>query len=136
MKLESLRAWLDGYRLAWEGRDPEAVSRLFAEDATYQETPFTQPMQGRAAIRQYWSEVVASAQEQIQFGYEVLAVVEDSAIAHWWASFTRVASRAQVNLDGVFLLTFNRAGGCRELREWWVRKEQQAVSSRQSAAAD
>jgi uncharacterized protein (TIGR02246 family) len=123
VNLESLRAWLEGYRLAWEGRDPEAVSRLFAEDATYQETPFTQPMHGRAAIRQYWSEVVAAAQEQIQFGYEVLAVVEDSAIAHWWASFTRVASRAQVSLDGVFLLTFDRAGRCRQLREWWVRKD-------------
>jgi uncharacterized protein (TIGR02246 family) len=120
---ESLRAWLEGYRLAWETRDPEAVSRLFAEDATYQETPFTQPMQGREAIHQYWSEVVAAAQEQIRFGYEVLAVAEDSAIAHWWASFVRVASRAQVSLDGIFLLAFDTAGRCRELREWWVRKD-------------
>jgi uncharacterized protein (TIGR02246 family) len=123
MKPESLRAWLEAYRLAWEGRDPEAVSRLFTEDATYQETPFTQPMQGRAAIRRYWSEVVVAAQEQIRFGYEVLAVAEDCAIAHWWASFTRVASRAQVSLDGIFLLTFDAAGRCRQLREWWARKD-------------
>jgi len=120
---ESLRAWLESYRLAWEARDPEAVGRLFAEDATYQETPFTRPMQGRGAIQQYWSDVVAAAQEQIRFGYEVLAAREDSAIVHWWASFVRIASRAQVGLDGIFLLSFDTAGHCRELREWWVRKD-------------
>ena len=123
MNPESLRAWLESYRLAWEARDPEAVGSLFAEEATYQETPFAQPMQGRGAIQQYWSDVVAAAQEQIRFGYEVLAVAEDSAIVHWWAAFVRIGSRAQVSLDGIFLLTFDTAGRCRELREWWVRKD-------------
>ena len=123
MKSESLRTWLEAYGRAWETRDPEAVRRLFAEDATYQETPFTQPMRGPDAIQQYWSQVVATAQEHIRFGYEVLAVAEDSAIVHWWASFVRVQSRAQVSLDGIFLLTFDTEGRCRELREWWVRKE-------------
>ena len=123
MNPESLRAWLESYRLAWETRDPEAVSRLFAEDATYQETPFTPPLRGREAIREYWSRVVAAAQEQIRFGYEVLAIAEVSAIAHWWVSFVRISSKTQVSLDGVFLLTFDTAGRCRELREWWVRKE-------------
>ena len=123
MNPESLRAWLESYRLAWETRDPEAVSRLFAEDATYQETPFTPPLRGREAIREYWSRVVAAAQEQIRFGYEVLAIAEVSAIAHWWVSFVRISSKTQVSLDGVFLLTFDTAGRCRELREWWVRKD-------------
>jgi len=124
MNPESLRAWLEGYRLAWETRDPEAVIRLFAEDATYKETPFTQPLHGRDAIRQYWSEVVAAAQEQVRFGYEILAVTEDISIVRWWASFVRVASKKQVSLDGIFLLRFDTGGLCRELREWWVRKEQ------------
>ena len=128
MNPESLRTWLESYRLAWETRDPEAVVRLFAEDATYQETPFSQPMQGRQAIQQYWSHVVAAAQEQIHFGYEVLAVAEDSAIVHWWASFVRVASRTQVSLDGIFLLTFDTAGHCRQLREWWVRRDRTSTS--------
>ena len=124
MNPESLLAWLEGYRLAWEGRDSDAVVRLFSEDATYQETPFTEPMRGHEAIRQYWSRVVVASQEQIRFGYEVLAVAEVTAIAHWWASFVRVSSKGRVSLDGVFLLTFNPDGSCRELREWWVRRDQ------------
>ena len=123
MNRESLQGWLEGYGRAWESRDPEAVGKLFADDATYQETPYTQPMRGREAIQQYWSQVVATAQEHIKFGYEVLADAEDSAIVHWWASFVRVQSRAQVSLDGIFLLKFDTEGRCRELREWWVRKE-------------
>jgi ketosteroid isomerase-like protein len=119
---ESLLAWLEGYRLAWEGRDSDAVVRLFSEDATYQETPFTEPMRGHEAIRQYWSRVVVASQEQIRFGYEVLAVAEVTAIAHWWASFVRVSSKGRVSLDGVFLLTFDAMERCHELREWWVRE--------------
>jgi len=124
MSPESLRAWLDSYGTAWEDRDPEAVIRLFAEDATYQETPFSLPMRGREAIRQYWSRAVLAYQEQARFGYEILAVAETTAIAHWWASFVRISSKTPVSLDGIFLLTFDAAGLCRELREWWVRKEQ------------
>ena len=124
MNPESLRRWLDSYRSAWEERDPDAVIRLFAEDATYQETPFSQPMRGREAIRQYWSRAVVAYQEAIQFGYEVLAITEVSAIAHWWASFVRVSSKTQVSLDGVFVLAFDKSGRCQELREWWVRKDQ------------
>jgi len=124
MNPESVRAWLDGYGAAWEERDPEAVIRLFAEDTTYQETPFSQPMRGRDAIRQYWSRAVAAYQEQVRFGCEILAVSGLTAIAHWWASFVRISSKTRVSLDGVFLLTFDEAGLCRELREWWVRKEQ------------
>ena len=124
MNPESLRTWLDSYGSAWEERDPEAVIRLFAEDATYQETPFSQPMRGREAIRQYWSKAVVAYQEQVRFAFEVLAITEVTAIAHWWASFVRISSKTRASLDGVFLLTFDAAGLCRELREWWVRKEQ------------
>jgi len=120
---ESLRAWLEGYRLAWEERDAEAVIRLFAEDATYQETPFNQPMRGREAIRQYWSRAVVTYQEEIRFGFEILSVNATTGIAHWWASFVRISSKTRVNLDGVFLLTFDAAGLCREVGEWGVRKE-------------
>ena len=124
MNSESIRGWLEGYRLAWETRDPEAVIKLFSQEATYQETPFTQPMRGREAIRQYWSRAVVGAQEQVRFGYEILAFTDASAIAHWWASFVRVSTSARISLDGILLLAFDDEGKCKELREWWVRRGQ------------
>ncbi len=124
MNSESVRAWLESYRQAWENRDPEVVIKLFAVDATYQETPFSDPMRGRESIRQYWTRAVVSYQEQIRFASEILSVTEVSAIVHWYAAFVRISSKAQVSLDGIFLLRFDEAGFCNELREWWVRKDQ------------
>ncbi len=123
MTRDELKSWLDAYGRAWETRDPDLVVTLFAEDATYQETPFVEPMRGRPAILAYWSEKVAAWQEQCRFGHEILAVAEDTGIAHWWASFVRVRSKSKVRLDGVFLLTFDALGRCQTLREWWVRQE-------------
>jgi ketosteroid isomerase-like protein len=122
----SLQAWLDAYGRAWETRDSRAVGELFSEDATYQETPFVEPMSGRAAIRQYWEDNVEKSQEQVQFESEILAIVGNLGIARWWTSFVRVASRKRVRLDGIFLLTFDAEGGCRKLQEWWMRQEAKA----------
>lgn len=119
----SFRAWLDAYGRAWETRDPAAVVELFSEDATYQETPFSEPMRGRDAIRQYWVNSVENSQEQIRFESEILAIVGEVGIARWRASFVRVASGKGVRLDGIFLLTFNAEGVCLKLQEWWVRQD-------------
>ena len=112
---EALKSWLDAYGRAWETRDPDAVIKLFTEDATYQETPFSEPMRGRAAIREYWAEKVARSQEQVSFGYEVLALAGDLSLAHWWASFVRTRSKSRVKLDGIFLLSFDSQDRCRAL---------------------
>jgi hypothetical protein len=119
---EGFRAWLEAYGRAWEGRDPGAAAGLFAEEATYQETPFDAPLRGRDAIRGYWAEVPRS-QEAIRFGFDVAAVSGESGIALWRASFTRVPSGRRVDLDGVLLATFGADGLCESFREWWHRRE-------------
>jgi hypothetical protein len=40
----AFKSWLDAYGLAWENRNPEAAAELFAENGTYQVTPFLEPM--------------------------------------------------------------------------------------------
>lgn len=129
MDFHSFQSWLEAYKRAWETRDPQAVGELFSEDATYQETPFVAPLRGRTAIRRYWSDVVERSQEQIRFGYEILSIAGNVGIAHWWASFARLASGKKVALDGIFLLTFDAQDRCEALREWWVRKEQERTEN-------
>jgi hypothetical protein len=123
MNSEKFVAWLEGYGRAWKNRDSEALVKLFSDNATYQETPFTEPLRGREAIREYWLLKVVRSQEQIQFGAEALAMIGSTGIAHWWAAFTRATTKARVKLDGVFLLKFGADGLCAELREWWVKQE-------------
>ena len=117
-----MKSWLDAYGQAWEARDPKAAGMLFTEDAIYQETPFDEPMHGRSVIVEYWSHVPRT-QEDIHFNHKIIAVTKDGAIAHWWASFTRITSNSKVRLDGIFLLSFGENSQCKSLREWWVREE-------------
>jgi uncharacterized protein (TIGR02246 family) len=108
--------WLDAYERAWETRDPEAAANLFTANATYQETPFEDPVRGREGIRDYWSDVTRY-QEGIEFSYEVLAITETGGIAHWRAGFTRLTSNSAVELDGIFLVKLDADGECTEYRE-------------------
>ncbi len=122
MTRDELEAWLAAYGRAWETRDADAVAELFAEGATYQETPFSEPMRGRAAIRDYWNRAVVRYQREPRFSFEILSLEGRRALAHWRGTFNRASNGARVDLDGVFLLEFDGARRCSALREWWVRK--------------
>jgi hypothetical protein len=118
----TFKTWLDAYGRAWETRDQDAAAGLFTRAATYHETPCDEPARGHAEILEYWSEGTRS-QEDIHFSYETLAVKENEGIAHWRANFRRVSSKAQVKLDGIFLVKLNADGLCEEFREWWHEQE-------------
>ena len=122
MEPSTFKSWLEAYGRAWRDRDPQAAADLFTEDGTYQVTPFVEPMRGRSAIFEYWSQV-AQTERDIQFGYEVLAVTQEGGIARWWASFVRVPPGFQTKLDGIFLIALDGDGHCRSLREWWHKEQ-------------
>jgi len=124
MDRTSFESWLEKYGKTWRDRNPQAAAGLFTDDGTYQVTPFVKPMCGRQAIFEYWSEV-ARTQENIQFGYEVLAVTPEAGLARWWASFVIVPQRLRTKLDGIFLISLDADGLCLSLREWWHKDQQQ-----------
>lgn len=115
---EAFAVWMDNYGRAWEARDAKAAAELYAENGTYQVTPFVEPMRGRPAIFEYWTHATQT-QENIQFGYEILAVTPELGIARWWASFVIVPQQLKTKLDGIFLITLDDHGKCLQLREWW-----------------
>ena len=95
--LVAFKSWLDAYGQAWENRNPEAAAALFNESGSYQVTPFLEPMRGRKAIFEYWSEV-ARTEKDIRFGYEILVVKDELNIARWSASFVRVPPGYKLSL--------------------------------------
>jgi hypothetical protein len=117
---ETFEGWLDAYGRAWETRDPAAAAELFTEDAVYHETPFDEPMRGRAEISDYWSDVTRS-QDDVRFSYEILAASE--GVARWRADFLRLPARTPVRLDGILLARLDAEGRCTEFREWWHHRE-------------
>lgn len=114
----TVEAWLTRYKEAWEKRDAALAASLFTENAPYHEMPFDAPKAGRAGIRDYWTTVTAD-QRDVAFKSQLIAVTGQTAVARWSARLKSAASGVRVELDGVFLLTFDDSGLCSELREWW-----------------
>jgi limonene-1,2-epoxide hydrolase len=115
---EQVSDWLAGYRVAWETRSADAAAALFAIDARYYETPFSEPFEGREGIAAYWARVTAD-QRDIHFDSELLSIDGPRVIATWSARFVAGPDTTPVELNGIFLLEFDEAGLCLELREWW-----------------
>ena len=113
---EALHAWLTAYGAAWEARDPAAAAALFTDTGTYEWGPFGDLLRGPSAIRERWEEVTA-AQRDVEFGFDVLGVVEAGGVAHWRCSFD--VAEVRIELDGIFLVTLAEDGRCSEFREWW-----------------
>jgi nuclear transport factor 2 (NTF2) superfamily protein len=108
--------WIDGYRAAWENRDPDAAAALFTQDASYRETPYSEPDRGRDGVRAYWARVT-STQEDVKLLTGTPVIEGDRAAVEWWV--TLLNGGVEVTLAGEFLLRFDENGLCRELREYW-----------------
>jgi ketosteroid isomerase-like protein len=122
--------WLRRYGRAWIDGDPQAIVAIFAPDAEYHEVPFAPPMVGAAVIRHYWTVGAKDGQRDVTFDATPIALDGERGYAHWRASFTRVATGAFVELDGVLAARFDDTGRCREFREWWHRRETAAAALR------
>ena len=114
----AVEAWLARYKEAWEQRDPDRAAALFTENAAYHEMPFDAPKAGRRGIRDYWATVTAN-QRDVDFRSSIVAVNARTGIARWSASLKSASNGVRVELDGIFVLTFDDSGLCSELREWW-----------------
>lgn len=108
--------WLEGYRMAWEGLDPDAAAALFSADSSYRDQPFAEPFHGPAGVHEYWSGVTAT-QEDVKFRFGTPVVFGQRAAVEWWVTMRN--GGADVTLAGEFLLHFDEHGLCSELREYW-----------------
>lgn len=118
----AFKRWLNNYGRAWENRDPAAAAELYAEEGSYQVTPFVEPMRGRTAIRDYWTGV-AGTEKDVRFGYEILVVTESIGIAHWHAWFEITPQGLKTRLDIIFVIELDANGKCVSLREWWHKQQ-------------
>jgi len=51
------RELIDTFGKGWERGDVDTIASVFADDAVFVETPFSQPDRGIAAIRAYWKDI-------------------------------------------------------------------------------
>jgi hypothetical protein len=118
LTLDAFNEWMETYGKASKDNDARASAALFALDASYYETPFSDPMIGRQAIYDYWETGARNLKDK-ESCYEILAIRKNLVIARWQSSFVSVSSGNHIELDCIFLVEFDDHGKCRLFREWW-----------------
>lgn len=140
----TIQTFMQGYKAAWEQRDPAMFAALFHPDGEYHNTPF-QVQRGTAQLVEYWKRV--QLQEDVRLSFEVLADTPAAGVAHWHVTYqvaseelfqiwarstgTNLVARQpgeplpRMVLDGVLQARFS-AGLCSEARIWWHSQPQAA----------
>ena len=143
----NIEEFMQGYKAAWEQRNPAMFAALFRSDGQYHNTPF-QVQRGTEQLVEYWKRV--QLQQDVQVTFEVLASAATSGIAHWhvtylvaseelfqiWAKSTGTSLVARkpgdplprMVLDGVLQASFS-GDLCSEARIWWHSMPQPAVGA-------
>lgn len=115
---EHFRQWMETYGRASTENDPCLSANLFAENAAYYETPFTEPMIGRDAIYKYWHQGVQTLKDK-ESVFEILSAKDQLGIARWQSKFTVIESGKRLALDCLFVVEFDNDGLCQTFRQWW-----------------
>jgi len=112
--------WIEDYADAWRRGDDELVGELFTEDGVYRSSPLRPATVGRASIREYWRNAIAS-QENLDLRFGEPVVHGNRVVVEWWAVMRDDGQ--DVTLPGCLLLRFTSGGRCEELREYWNQAE-------------
>ena len=114
------RRLVDAFGQGWQRTDPQALLAVFAPDATLVESPFGAPLNGIAAIREYWQDL-SFHQSEVRFSSGEIFVA-----GPWFAVEFRVAFRRRRTGEpvdargGMFCETAE--GKVKEMRLYWHRR--------------
>jgi ketosteroid isomerase-like protein len=112
---------METYGRAWETRDADLVLSVFTEDATYQENPFSEPMAGHGAIRNYWEQATGPHRD-VKFHWEHTGSSGKLHFIEWACTFTRPDVKGRIELRGIMLIEL-RGERIFRFREYWVRQQ-------------
>ena len=109
---EAAQRWADVWERGWREHDADAISALYAVDASWQQHPFRDPEPGYLA-RVFDEEESA----RCEFG---TPIVDGDRAAVPWSAETILVDGGTEDLVGVSLLRFDRDGLVVEQRDIWV----------------
>lgn len=121
--IDDVRAWMEGYLVAWCSNDPRDLEALFTDDAVYERRPNDRdPSRGRDAIVQTWLRL-RDAPDSWTFDYTPLGFLQP-AEPDAGADTTALVQGATRYLDGrptyenLFFITLAPDGRATHFLEW------------------
>jgi hypothetical protein len=111
----AVQRWVEGYERAWRTAGTDELDRLFAPDATYQVSPWAQPIDGLGAIRALWERERDSADEAFTMTSEVVAVDGATAVVRVAVTYDEPGGGRWRDM---WVVRFDPDGRCAAFEEW------------------
>ena len=114
----TVTAWVDGYRRAWDTNSADDLGAIFTDDATYSGRPHDQrSWSGIDAIVAGWRSH-ADQPGSFTFEWQPVAIEGDTAVLQ-----AVVAYEGSTTWDDLWVIRFGADGRAREFTEWPIERE-------------
>lgn len=117
MNRDDLMHWVADYEAAWRTAGTDALTGLFAEDATYLTAPFRPPLRGRAAIASFWAAERTGSGEAFEMKSQPVAVEGDTGVVRVEVRYGAPAGNGHAYRD-LWVVTLDGEGHCTAFEEW------------------
>lgn len=111
---QRVRAWVEGYRRAWESNDKDEIGGLFAADATYYPRPYEQPWKGREEIVSGWLRN-RDGPGDTTFEWQPVSIGADVAVIRGTTAYR------SGTFSNLWVIRFDPDGRATEFTEWWMK---------------
>ena len=119
--------WLAAYEAAWRAPGTDHLADLFTEDASYRQSPYTEPVVGLAAIGQMWDTERDGPDEVFTLATEIVAVDGPTAVVR---VEVRYGHPVRQEYRDLWVLRLGGDGRCSWFEEWPYWPEQSPVTLR------
>jgi hypothetical protein len=114
MTRDEVMHWVEAYERAWRGGDERAVEQLFTPGAQYLRSPYADPLDGHAAIQDFWRDEDEDG-SIFRMGAEPAAVEGTDAVVRVTVEYGDPVHQEYVDL---WVLRFADDGRVEHFEEW------------------
>ena len=114
MEHRDFRDWVERYEAAWREPGTQALSGLFATDATYKTSPYEDPFDGLDEIEAMW-ERERETDEVFAMSWELVAVEDHTGVVRVSVDYT--APKQQSYRD-LWVIELREDARARSFEEW------------------
>jgi hypothetical protein len=115
MNRSDVETWLARYEIAWRTAGTASLGELFTTDATYQQSPYSEPRVGLAAIATMWEAEREGPDEEFTMASSVVALDRDVAVVRVHVTYEEAFPP---EFRDLWVIRFADDGRCTAFEEW------------------
>ncbi len=120
MEHADVLGWVRRYESAWRSPGTDKLGGVFTDDVRYLTSPWNEPLEGLAAVAEFWDVERDGPDEEFTMSSEVVAVDGRTAVVRAEVDYVGTGERWR----DLWVLRFADDGRCSHFEEWPIAPEQ------------